>query len=476
MSLMPGLAPALNGHVWDYSDFGFREHLSVLHPANSRSADAKRRGVIAFGRLDKRAPNGWSEWTARIGDDAVNSAERALRQDGGRDLYVSQQAFDGRRAIANLTALGACFVDLDYYKHERWAGYGSERVAMAALQHLEDLKLPFPSYVLSTGRGLACVWLLELVPFRALPRWTAVQKALYTALKDFEADRRALDAARVLRLTDSRHGNATTDPIVRMLWCQGKPTQPVRYEFASLADEVLPLTQDELKQVRETRKPKEPFDRPERKPTQKLTGATFWATASQHLQKLRRFRDPEHGKLPPGERDAWIFLAANALSWMNIPDAFQAQIWHVAMQATPWTDQDLNASIHAVVRRARLAAQGETMEFNGRQVDSRYRFKSSTMVEWLQITPAEQKGANLRVLIDETRRKECDAERAMKSRQKHGCVSRLDQQSRRIEIGLEAIRLQKETTMNREALAQHFGQSTGYISQSIRDARKHGKV
>jgi hypothetical protein len=61
---------------------------------------------------------------------------------------------------------------------------------------LNDNKIPEPSYVLATGRGLCLVWLHSYVPRAALPRWSAMQHALASMLTEFGADKRAVDAAR----------------------------------------------------------------------------------------------------------------------------------------------------------------------------------------------------------------------------------------------------------------------------------------
>ena len=45
----------------------------------------------------------------------------------------------------------------------------------------------------------------------------------------------------------------------------------------------------------------------------------------------------------------------------------------------------------AVIRRALMAARGETVEWQGQQWDPRYRFTNETIIELLQITPEEQR-------------------------------------------------------------------------------------
>lgn len=131
---------------FNYGAFGAREHLENLHPYNGRPGGI-RNGVISFAqRVRDGSGKPWREWTARAGSCAVDEAERLLRQDNRADLYVSQAAFGRWRSISDLTALGACYADLDYHNVPRWRGKAPADVAGAVLGHLEEAMLPHPSY------------------------------------------------------------------------------------------------------------------------------------------------------------------------------------------------------------------------------------------------------------------------------------------------------------------------------------------
>ncbi len=456
---------------FQFDSFGPRQHLNALHPESSRNGT--RKGVVAFAQ---RTPNGgknWREWTVPVGGDAILQAEDVLRQTGGEDIYISQQAFARWRGVADLTAIGSNYIDLDYHTRTRWQGKPAPDVATAVIYRLEEKGLPLPSYILSTGRGLVCVWLTELLPFSVLPRWNLVQKALAEELPDFGADKRALDAARVFRLSGSVNSRAEwSRRRVGMVWCQGMPEAPTRHQFSTLADEVLPVTQAELVSLRAARATRraDGLDGDVR-PAKRLTQTSWWGAAFEDLQRLRKHRSPETGALPPGQRDAWIFLAANALSWIDVPDVMGREIKILVQQATNWTEAETNARLSAVIKRAKQAASGLKLNFGGREADPRYRFKASTMVEWLGIDPAEQRAAGLRALVDEDRRKELNTERTRQSRHRRGAADRSAQQSTRLELGQKCIYLAAKSGMNRDDLAAHFSVSTGQISKAMAEAR-----
>lgn len=458
--------------TFQYDVFGPSEHLRVLHPEN-QNRNGVRKGVVSFAQRVPDGDKNWKEWTVPLGGDAVLQAEAILRRTGGGDVYVSQQAFGRWRGIADLTALGSNYVDLDYHNQKRWQGRAAGDVAAAVLYKLEEDGLPLPSYILSTGRGLVCVWLTELLPFAVLPRWNLVQKAFAKALTEFGADKRALDAARVFRLSGSTNSRAEWHRRrVGMIWCHGTPHAPIRHHFTTLADEVLPFTQAELVSLRAARATRKAAGLDSHiKPAQRLTQTSWWSTAFEDLQRLRKHRSPEDGALPPGQRDVWIFLAANALSWTDVPDVMGREITILAKQATNWTDAETSSRLSAVIKRAKQAAAGLKLEFAGRDVDARYKFKASTIVEWLGIEPAEQRAAGLRALIDDDRRRELNTERTRQSRQRRGAADRSAQQTTRLELGKKCLYLAEKDGMNRAELAAHFGVSTGHISNAIRDAK-----
>ena len=457
---------------FDYTAFGPRQHLENLHPYNSRDGGI-RNGVISFAqRVHDGSGKPWKEWTARAGSCAVDEAERLLRQDNRADLYVSQAAFGKWRSISDLTAIGACYADLDYHGVSRWRGKAPADVAAAVLGHLEEAMLPHPSYILSTGRGLVCVWLTELLPRAALPRWNAVQKRLGAVLEPFGADKRAQDAARVFRLVGSDNSRADHNRrTVVMVWCHGSPEVPTRHVFGTLADEVLPVTHAELISLRVERAKRKAEGRDKTEPARYLSARTYWETVLTDLQRLRAYRCPI-GALPEGQRDAWLFLAASAVSWISPPEALGREFNALANEAAGWRDSETKSRMSAVIKRARQAAAGQTVTFGSLEVDCRYRMKANTIVEWLGIDPVEQRAAGLRVLVDEDRKRELSVERTEKSRRRRGVKDRTEQQAARLEMGQKALYLRASQGMTVAELAAHLGVSVGQVHKAMRQAEE----
>ena len=77
--------------------------------------------------------------------------------------------------------------------------------------------------------------------------------------------------------------------------------------------------------------------------------------------------------------------------------------------------------LQAIFKRAKIAAQGQTIEWNGHAVDQRYAFRTETIIEWLGITPDEQRDMRTLIGLDAKRRRHRVAEQQRKreSREVH---------------------------------------------------------
>ena len=433
---------------------GPEDHAALLHPWITGN-----HGLVTVARrLDGR----WRETAIPLND--LGPAVRELR--GQPDTYISQNRFKGSRRIAFLWQLDSLWADLDYHKMVEWAGKDPRWVLEAALERLSDAQVPAPTFAVATGRGLALVWVHTAVPRGALPRWNACQQHIYRTLKPLGADRLALDAARVLRIVGTQH--ARSGHLVEALTGVGKT-----WEFDTLADEVLPLRRAELNDLRiqrAARRAKTALEATNR-PRQAFNAETLWEGRLADLQTLLQLR--WWGQLPPGQRDHWLFLAINAMSWLAPPEVLYREAWALAKQAGGWDEQETATRLHAIFKRARMAAQGQTIEWNGQTVDPRYHFRTETMIEWVGITPEEQR--KMRVLIgsDEKRRRHREAERERKRQVGETTQDRAEylESAKAIDKRDEARAL-KEKGMATVAIARKLGVSRQRVQQYLQEGCK----
>ena len=94
--------------------------------------------------------------------------------------------------------------------------------------------------------------------------------------------------------------------------------------------------------------------------------------------------------------------------------------------------------MHAIFKRALMASRGERIEWRGLEIDPRYRFKTETIIELLDITPEEQKEMDVLISPKEKCR------RKFEKRRKAGVMPREKYEGRAMWRRSEARRLVAE--------------------------------
>ena len=157
----------------------------------------KSKGWITRSCIDE---NGYSQWHYKY-------AELKEVDLSGENIYITLNTFfKPYRRLECIKELNALFIDLDYYKTK----FTKEQIIMNLEQDYFNKIITATNYILDSGRGLALIWLINKVPSKALPLWKAVQEYLYKQLKEFGADRQALDATRILRVPGSINSKSKT--------------------------------------------------------------------------------------------------------------------------------------------------------------------------------------------------------------------------------------------------------------------------
>ena len=166
------------------------EYINTIH------GDSK--GWITKAEISKKKE--FSQWHYLVGD--------LLKQDFDKEnIYISMSTFyKPIRRIETIKEIGSLFIDLDTYNTE----FTKTQILMNLEYNYYNKSIPTPNLIIDSGRGLTLVWSIEKVPYMALPLWKAIQEYLYSQLKEFGADRKALDATRILRVPGSINSKSGT--------------------------------------------------------------------------------------------------------------------------------------------------------------------------------------------------------------------------------------------------------------------------
>ena len=423
-----------------------REHGELLH--------AGGKGTVA---ISQKAERHWNQTVYPV-EVALALLDQYRGQD---DVFLSTQRFRSRRRISELLSMGALFADLDYYGRPDLAGEEPGRVLELALGTLSMAGVPAPSIAIGSGRGMYLIWLHSPIPRAALPRWRACQERLKDLLASLGADPKARDAARVLRVVGTRHRR--TGRAVEAL-TTARDVEP----FDELADRILPFTRAELHDLR-VQKALRRSQKPLWTPPKDFTQASLWEARLSDLQALRELR--WFGEPMPDFRDRWLFLAGAAMSWISPPEVLRRELYALAEEVGGWTPGHTDSKMHAIFRTAREHQAGKRVEWDGLAVSPRYKFKNETIIEWLEITPEEER--RLKTIISDEERRRRDRERDEKRRREAGAMTRSEYESRAAQRRAEAVRMATEGLQSGE-IARRLGISKSSVQKTLRAARKEG--
>jgi hypothetical protein len=402
---------------------------------------------------------------------------------------------------ANITSICANWIDLDYYGVQGLRGMSKGDVLDVVLRICGERRWPAPSYVLSSGRGLLVVWLYEPAPNEVLPRWRTVQRTLNRAFKELGHDASGLSPGHVYRFVGSYNPSARNRAF--MLW-PFYVADIHRGSFDELARAVVPHTRRAAKALakekleRAAKRAAETVEKararremqpapatvpaadaaPGNEPAMAkrarvggiVTGTSYWGAIRTDLEKLFAHRHPG-GVMTEGDGRSTVALCFTYVeAWLRPASELED---YVRDNATRWgfSEAEALSCTSGVRAEARRAAKGEKKTWMGRKVDPRYRPGPARLIELLHIRGFEMEQANLRILVDDERRKAVVASRQEALRRGRGAKARVGQQAARLTLGMEALRLRREEGLKRADLAARLGVEPRYLDTCLRDAK-----
>src|SRR5512135_2725321 len=365
-----------------YHDAGEQGFFSLLWLDNgSESSKLPRRASKAYPRVQRSYP-------LRVMPQIIENLDQ------NRDTWISQAEFIRQsRRVVYLLRLNLCFVDLDCYK-TAWRVYTPDAMANLLLGFCRNEDIPEPSLILFSGRGLQVKWLFKRpLPRAALPRWNAVQRHLVDRLQHFGADPAARDASRLLRLVDTV--NTRSGERVRVLWINESQGQVCHYRFDHLAEWVLPVDRDVIRQDRtareERRQALQLFKGGKVGNLRAFSGRQLAWDRLEDLRTLARLRAWTETGIPHGYRSKYLHWCLNFLLLSGVvhssrlfPEA-QALVGEVCPDFT----KDVRSVLSTLYRKAKAYEAGERIEFEDRTYPPLYTPRNSTLVELFDITDEE---------------------------------------------------------------------------------------
>lgn len=313
------------------------EYLNSLHGSS--------KGWITKATINEE--EGFKQWHYRF-KELVTQDLKAM------DTYISMNTFyKTYRRIDCLKELRACYIDLDIYNTK----FTKEQVMMNLEENYYNQSIPIPNFVMDSGRGLYLIWLINTVPSKALPLWKAIEEYLYKELKDFGADRKALDPTRILRVEGSINSKSNTK--VKVL-----DENNYIYDLREIQKNFLPELQPS--KSKKGRPKKTVYIHRER---------SLYQARLNDLITICELREYDLR----GHRELILFLYRYYLCYFT-------EDTEKALQDT----LELNNEFIAPLREKEVISATRSAERVYLKQDKQYKYKNETLIELLDITEQEQ--------------------------------------------------------------------------------------
>lgn len=395
-------------------------------------------------------------------DDA--NVRKIVEEIGQEDVFITPNTtFIPVRRAQNIRQFRALFIDLDIDK----LGYQkSETVYMVWELYYQD-KLPKPTMVIDSGRGVHLYWRIENAPIQAWSTWQELEDYLYYQLKHLGADKQATDSVRVLRLPSSI--NSRNGSECKILYIDNETTYSM-YDLRQAYLNYKPKT-TQIKML-------EAYE----KPTAKVIPNKFFTSYSLHLAriedietlcKLRNYN-------VKGYRN---FILHCYAYWQGVTirdeESLREEVYALnnafkePMKATE-VDAILRCipkAIDKFIAYEQGIRSGECKRVSkGMRDKGGYWYKNETLIERLDITEAEQKHMKTIIGTEEkySRRRDKDREyQKAKRRNENGLTKR--EQSKQDTIN--SVKELYEKGYKQVQIVKQLGLTKGRVSQIIKELK-----
>lgn len=444
-------------------------HLIHLHHAGA----PEQKCYIALGKKCPNSQTGWYQRCYRPGE--LPDVLRDPSWGEGRDVYFSLNNFFLPQRTSKWTRdIRGLYVDIDYYKLDRWKSYRPEAMLeYIFLEYVEEGRLPKPSYVIFSGTGLQLVYLVNPVDYlndKAFRLWKKLQDYLIQTLRDVGADPACSDPARVFRLAGTY--NSKTGRRVYLIQYLAEP-----YSMEILADEWLPElvphgkpAATSLQNPSLRRQPSRHSKSQNSSRKTEFSPRTLHLARARDLEKLVRLRRGEMD----GCRECTLFLYRYLMLLLtNDPqEALEKTRRLNEMFSEPLPPKEVEQATRSAEKMWQSQNEKAGCSINRKNPASyqtlSYFYSNEKIIEQLNISHEEQR--ELTTIIGPEEKKRRDRERKEQRRRAANRPTRL----------MNAARMEEKIQQVRQILEAHPGLSirqisrmTGFSKSSVQRYLKH---
>ena len=359
------------------------------------------------------------------------------------NIYLSQNTFyKPCRRIENIKELNCNYIDLDTYNTE----FTKDQILMNLNDNYFGKRIPTPNFIIDSGRGLYLQWLIRPVPYMALPLWKAVEEYLYKELKEFGADRKALDPTRLLRPPGSINSKSKT--VVKII-----EVNNYIHDLREIQTEYLPEIPKKEKNKSSAPKKK---GRP-KKVVYMFNERSLYLARIKDIVKICELRNYDL----EGEREIILFLYRYYLNYFfeDEQKALNDTLELNMMFDKPLTEKEATKATESAER----AYKSKTKD---------YKYKNETLIELLQITEEEQKHMVTIISKDEVKRRnnEYNKSKYKKKLKEEGKMTKKEQ----LNVLRQKIKVLREEGLKNKDISESLNIPLKTLKRHITYMKKNG--
>lgn len=376
--------------------------------------------------------------------ESVMSKPEAIAKAAALELAKVQESFVSQnpiglgksRSVYNISCLANVYVDLDVYKVPTLAGMEKADILSLILNAFPDM--PRPTMFADSGRGMYLVWTFKSTKTPSfLPAWQQIEDALITLLEPFGVDKKCRDASRVLRIANTENIKSMSSVVYQEIG------DPVRFE------ELQKYTNGLRKQWREKKAKTAPRKSGTvAKRTLNFTTKNEYTLHQRRMQDIRKLAELRGG-LSDLRKTAAFCYALSAAWYCPTVESLNREVGAFINECFVSPEKYQRLSF-GPAKRKRQNDEGVRLTWNGREYDARYRMKNKTLIEWLQITPEEQRHMLTIISSAEKNRRLTEKRRAAGVRPREEYVGAAKAKA-------EAVRRLAQTGATRAMISEQLG-------------------
>lgn len=371
----------------------------------------------------------------------------------GEDVFFSQNTFYRKsRRIETIRQLRSLYVDLDFYIFN----YDPQWILGKLEYEFYRQTIPEPNMIIFSGQGVVLIWMIEPVPYKALPLWQAVQNYLINQLKPLGGDPKASDAARVFRIAGSTSSKNGEEVSVKYL-------HDYRYTLRDIQNDYLPeLTPPKQAKPKKGRK---------KKLVHLFNVYSLHAARLKDIAKLVELRNGEMD----GYRETTLFL------YRYWSCCFTKDPQEALKQTLDLNDTFTHPLKQKEARKATESAQKAWEAKSDKKTDEKakelgypgagYRVTNAKIIDWLDITEEEQ--THLQTIIGKREKRRRDLLAKEQKRREQGIRSMAEYNAVRLAEKMDKVRILREALQQHPELSNRkMAAHLGWTEPTVRRLRK----